>query len=49
MEPANQDGEVERFELLGLDEVQRRVARSEFTQEAGLVVGAYLDSTTAGA
>ncbi|EJE53301.1 NTP pyrophosphohydrolase [Acidovorax sp. CF316] len=49
MEPANQDGEVERFELLGLDEVQQRVARSEFTQEAGLVIGAYLDSTTAGA
>ncbi len=45
MEPANQDGEVERFELLDLDEVQRRVARGEFTQEAGLVIGGYLDSS----
>ena len=49
VEPANQDGEVERFELLGLDEVRRRVARSEFTQEAGLVIGGYLDSTAANA
>lgn len=45
MEPANQDGEVERFELLDLDQVQQRVARGGFTQEAGLVIGGYLDSS----
>lgn len=47
--PANQDGEVERFELLDLGEVQDRVARGEFTQEAGLVIGGYLDNAAAGA
>lgn len=47
MEPSNQDGEVERFELLDLDQVQRRVAQGGFTQEAGLVIGGYLDSTSA--
>lgn len=45
MEPANQDGEVERFELLAPDEVLQRVARGEFTQEAGLVIGGFLDSS----
>ncbi len=45
MEPANQDGEVERFDLLDLDEVQRQVARGEFTQEAGLVIACYLGAT----
>lgn len=44
MEPANQDGEVERFDLLDLGEVQRQVARGEFTQEAGLVIADYLQS-----
>lgn len=43
MEPANQDGEVERFELLAPDEVRQRVAQGGFTQEAGLVIGSYLD------
>lgn len=45
MEPANQDGEVERFELLDLAEVRQRVAQGEFTQEAGLVIGGYLDAS----
>ncbi len=45
MVPTNQDGEVERFDLLDLDEVQRQVARGEFTQEAGLVIADYLGAT----
>ena len=47
MEPANQDGEVERFELLDMGEVQHRVARGEFTQEAGLVIGGFVDAQAA--
>jgi len=35
--------------LLDLGEVQDRVARGEFTQEAGLVIGGYLDNAAAGA
>lgn len=47
LEPANQDGEVERFELLDLDAVQQQVARGQFTQEAGLVIGGYVDASAA--
>ncbi|WP_298213263.1 NUDIX domain-containing protein [Acidovorax sp.] len=42
MEPANQDGEVERFELLTLDTVRQRVAQGQFTPEAGLVIAGFL-------
>ena len=39
--PDNQDGEVERFELLHQSEVCDRVARGQFTLEAGLVIAGY--------
>ena len=42
MEPCNQDGEVECFELLTLDAVRERIARGLFTLEAALVIAAYL-------
>ena len=41
LEPCNQDGEVERFELIGKDELLARLARGEFTPEASLVLAAY--------
>ncbi len=41
VEPANQDGEVERFELMSIDEVQQRMARAEFTPEAALLLADY--------
>lgn len=40
--PCNQDGEVERFELLPVDTVCRQVAQDRFTLEAGLVIAAFL-------
>lgn len=42
MEPNNQDGEVERFELLPLDAVRGQVAQGMFTLEAGLVIARFL-------
>ena len=42
MEPDNQDGEVERFDLLPLEEVRERVAQGAFTLEAGLVIAGFL-------
>ena len=40
--PENQDGEVERFELLHQSDVCDRVAQGEFTLEAGLVIAGFL-------
>ncbi len=40
--PENQDGEVERFELVDDDELWRRMLGGAFTTEAGLILGAYL-------
>lgn len=42
MEPNNQDGEVERFDLLPLDALRTQVAQGLFTLEAGLVIAGYL-------
>ena len=42
LEPHNQDGEVERFELLPLEAVRTRVAQGLFTLEAGLVIAGFL-------
>jgi 8-oxo-dGTP pyrophosphatase MutT (NUDIX family) len=42
VEPLNQDGEVERFELWSLDTVRQQVAMDAFTLEAGLVIAGYL-------
>lgn len=42
MEPNNQDGEVERFDLLSLDGLRAKVAQGLFTLEAGLVIAGYL-------
>ena len=42
MEPNNQDGEVERFDLLTLDGLRTQVAQGLFTLEAGLVIAGYL-------
>ncbi|KRB27547.1 DUF4743 domain-containing protein [Acidovorax sp. Root70] len=42
VEPDNQDGEVERFDLLSLDVVRERVAHGLFTLEAGLVIAGFL-------
>ncbi len=39
--PANQDGEVERFEALALAELQARLAAGAFTPEAALVLAAF--------
>ncbi|CAM3356457.1 NUDIX hydrolase [Paracidovorax anthurii] len=41
MEPVNQDGEVERFELLQPAEVHARLARGVFTPEAALVLAGF--------
>ena len=41
MVPVNQDGEVERFELLPPDEVHMRLAQGAFTPEAALVLAGY--------
>ena len=40
MEPCNQDGEVERFELWSTEQVRERIAAGAFTLEAALVLGA---------
>lgn len=42
VEPSNQDGEVERFDLLPLDGLRAQVAQGLFTLEAGLVIAGYL-------
>jgi len=42
MEPDNQDGEVECFDLLPLEVVRERVAQGAFTLEAGLVIAGFL-------
>ncbi|WP_422843638.1 NUDIX hydrolase [Acidovorax sp. M2(2025)] len=42
MAPQNQDGEVERFDLLPLDAVCEQVAQDLFTLEASLVIGGFL-------
>jgi 8-oxo-dGTP pyrophosphatase MutT (NUDIX family) len=42
MEPCNQDGEVERFDLLPLDAVREQVGAGLFTMEAGLVIAGFL-------
>ena len=42
VEPNNQDGEVERFDLLPLDGLRTQVAQGLFTLEAGLVIAGYL-------
>lgn len=39
--PVNQDGEVERFELLDAPEVHARLERGEFTPEAALVLAGF--------
>jgi 8-oxo-dGTP pyrophosphatase MutT (NUDIX family) len=36
--PRNRDGEVERFECLGTDELEQRLARGDFTLEASLIL-----------
>lgn len=41
MAPDNQDGEVDEFALLPLDEVRAQVAQGLFTLEAGLVIAGY--------
>lgn len=41
MEPENQDGEVERFELWTTQQVQQRMVRGEFTPEAALLLADY--------
>ncbi|WP_353235226.1 NUDIX domain-containing protein [Diaphorobacter ruginosibacter] len=38
LRPVNQDGEVERFELMTIAEVQQRMARAQFTPEATLLL-----------
>ena len=40
LEPRNQDGEVERFELWHPAQVRERIAAGDFTLEAALVLGA---------
>lgn len=40
--PQNQDGEVERFELIDEAELWRRMLNGEFTTEAALIQAAYL-------
>jgi 8-oxo-dGTP pyrophosphatase MutT (NUDIX family) len=42
MVPANQDGEVERFDLLPMDTVRDQVAAGQFTPEAALVIAGFL-------
>ncbi|MFI8614178.1 NUDIX domain-containing protein [Acidovorax sp. NPDC077693] len=42
MEPCNQDGEVERFDLLPPGTVRDQVAQGQFTLEAGLVIAGFL-------
>lgn len=42
VEPVNQDGEVERFDLQPLDVLRTQVAQGQFTLEAGLVIAGYL-------
>ena len=41
IEPANQDGEVERFELWTTAVVHEHLARGEFTPEAALLLADY--------
>ncbi|APW39089.1 NUDIX hydrolase [Rhodoferax koreense] len=40
--PVNQDGEVERFELINDEELWRRMLADEFTTEAALIQAAFL-------
>jgi len=42
MAPNNQDGEVDEFALLPLEEVRAQVAQGRFTLEAGLVIAGFL-------
>lgn len=42
MAPDNQDGEVDEFALLPVDEVRAQVAQGRFTLEAGLVIAGFL-------
>lgn len=42
VEPLNQDGEVERFDLVPVDAVCAQVAQGQFTPEAGLVIAGLL-------
>lgn len=42
MAPDNQDGEVDEFALLPLEEVRAQVAQGRFTLEAGLVIAGFL-------
>ncbi len=42
MAPDNQDGEVDEFALLPLEEVRAQVAQGQFTLEAGLVIAGFL-------
>ncbi|QLA81013.1 NUDIX domain-containing protein [Acidovorax sp. JMULE5] len=42
MAPDNQDGEVDEFALLSLEEVRAQVAQGLFTLEAGLVIAGFL-------
>ncbi|MFN3376056.1 MAG: NUDIX hydrolase [Burkholderiaceae bacterium] len=41
MAPCNQDGEVERFDLLTPQSLREQVAQGRFTLEAGLVIAAF--------
>ncbi|EED69205.1 NUDIX domain-containing protein [Comamonas testosteroni] len=43
LRPANQDGEVQRFERLDLADVQSWMLQGYFTPEASLVLAAYMD------
>jgi 8-oxo-dGTP pyrophosphatase MutT (NUDIX family) len=47
VEPANQDGEVEHFDLLDLGQVLHQVAQGVFTQEAGLVIAGFVEAQAA--
>jgi hypothetical protein len=42
MWPVNQDGEVERFECLGVDELWQRLRGDAFTLEAALILVQWL-------
>ena len=44
IEPANRDGEVERFECLPVDALLERLRAGAFTLEAALILGADLES-----
>lgn len=42
IEPVNQDGEVERFEVWSMEQVRAGLLQGQFTQEAGLVIAGFL-------